>query len=191
MFWVCRLDGVEGPRLRAVAVLGLVSGARLKSSGFLPAPVLLWLSDSSSIASTVLRVAGRRLHGAGWSSGSSSGHRWHVKAKCSAFRELKQANRSLKRSCTTLAHSRRSCACKERAISSTMMLSRARPLALRTLRQQRALSAAPQPVYEPHVVLHQRPDQTPTADAEKNKSGKASAAGYFKTTRHAIDATPE
>ena len=41
-----------------------------------------------------------------------------------------------------------------------MMLSRARPLALRTLtRQQRALSAAPQPVYEPHVVLHQRPDQ--------------------------------
>ena len=34
-----------------------------------------------------------------------------------------------------------------------MMLSRARPLALRTLsRQQRALSAAPQPVYEPHVA---------------------------------------
>ena len=80
---------------------------------------------------------------------------------------------------------------QERATNKTMMLSRARPLALRTLRQQRALSAAPQPVYEPHVVLHQRPDQTPTADAEKNKSGTASAAGYFKTTRHAVDATPE
>jgi len=26
---------------------------------------------------------------------------------------------------------------------------------------------------------------------EKNKSGTASAAGYFKTTRHAVDATPE
>ena len=72
-----------------------------------------------------------------------------------------------------------------------MMLSRARPLALRTLRQQRALSAAPQPVYESHVVLHQRPDQMPTADTEKNKSGTPSAAGYFKTTRHAVDATPE
>ena len=80
---------------------------------------------------------------------------------------------------------------QERATNKTMMLSRARPLALRTLRQQRALSAAPQPVYEPHVVLHQRPDQTPTADAEKNKSGTASAAGYFKTPRHAAAATPE
>ena len=80
---------------------------------------------------------------------------------------------------------------QERATNKTMMLSRARPLALRTLRQQRALSAAPQPVYEPHVVLHQRPDQTPTADAEKNKSGTASAAGYFKTTRHDAAATPE
>ena len=53
-----------------------------------------------------------------------------------------------------------------------MMLSRARPLALRTLtRQQRALSAAPQPVYEPHVVLHQRRDQTPTADAGRRTTG--------------------
>ena len=58
------------------------------------------------------------------------------------------AARTRKRSCTTLAHSRRSCACKKRAEKRTMMLSRARPLALRTLtRQQRALSAAPQPVY--------------------------------------------
>ena len=72
-----------------------------------------------------------------------------------------------------------------------MLLSKAiRPLG-RLSRQHRAFSAAPQPVYEPHVVLHQRPDQTPTADAEKNKSGTASAAGYFKTPRHAAVATPE
>ena len=63
-----------------------------------------------------------------------------------------------------------------------MMLSRARPLALRTLsRQQRALSAAPQPVYEPHVArtsvqIESRP---PTLGEEQ--SDTASGAGYFKT----------
>ena len=53
-----------------------------------------------------------------------------------------------------------------------MMLSRARPLALRTLtRQQRALSAAPQPVYEPHVVRTSVQIKTPTADAARRTIG--------------------
>ena len=53
-----------------------------------------------------------------------------------------------------------------------MQLSRA-VRSLRTLtRPQRAFSAAPQPVYEPHVVLHQRPDQDPAADgATRSKAG--------------------
>ena len=73
-----------------------------------------------------------------------------------------------------------------------MMLSRARPLALRTLsRQQRALSAAPQPVYEPHVARTSVQIESRPPTPEKKKSGTASAAGYFKTTRHAVDATPE
>ena len=93
------------------------------------------------------------------------------------------AARTRKGSCTTLAHSRKSCACKKRAEKRTMMLSRARPLALRTLtRQQRALSAAPQPVYEPHVVLHQ---------CRIRVRAETEPAGYFKTTRHAAAATPE
>ena len=72
-----------------------------------------------------------------------------------------------------------------------MLLSRARPLALRTLRQQRALSAAPQPKYEEQVArtsvqIKRRP---PTPREEQ--SDTVSAAGYFKTTRHAAAATPE
>ena len=62
-----------------------------------------------------------------------------------------------------------------------MMLSRARPLALRTLtRQQRALSAAPQPVYEPHVVLHQRPDRKPAADAGRRTIGHGVGGRIFQ-----------
>ena len=73
-----------------------------------------------------------------------------------------------------------------------MMLSRARPLALRTLsRQQRALSAAPQPVYEPHVARTsvQVDSRPPTLGEEQPDT--ASGAGYFKTTRRAAAATPE
>ena len=73
-----------------------------------------------------------------------------------------------------------------------MMLSRARPLALRTLtRQQRALSAAPQPVYEPHVARTsvQFEIRPPTLGEEQPDT--VSGAGYFKTTRHAAAATPE
>ena len=81
---------------------------------------------------------------------------------------------------------------QETSQQATMMLSRARPLALRTLtRQQRALSAAPQPVYEPHVVLHQRPDQRRPPTPREEQSDTASAAGYFKTSRHAAAATLE
>ena len=53
-----------------------------------------------------------------------------------------------------------------------MLLSKAiRPLG-RLSRQHRAFSAAPQPVYEPHVVLHQRPGRKPAADgATRSKAG--------------------
>ena len=53
-----------------------------------------------------------------------------------------------------------------------MLLSKAiRPLG-RLSRQHRAFSAAPQPVYEPHVVLHQRPGRNPAADgATRSKAG--------------------
>ena len=53
-----------------------------------------------------------------------------------------------------------------------MLLSKAiRPLG-RLSRQHRAFSAAPQPVYEPHVVLHQRPGRNPAADgATRLKAG--------------------
>ena len=74
------------------------------------------------------------------------------------------------------------CVCKKRAKKRIMMLSRARPLALRTLsRQQRALSAAPQPVYEPHVARTsvQFEIRPPTLGEEQPDT--ASAAGYFKS----------
>ncbi len=79
-----------------------------------------------------------------------------------------------------------------------MLLSKAiRPLG-RLSRQHRAFSAAPQPVYEPHVVLHQRPGRNPAADgATRSKAGLRrceKTAGYFKIiqpTRHAAAATPE
>ena len=53
-----------------------------------------------------------------------------------------------------------------------MLLSKAiRPLG-RLSRQHRAFSAAPQPVYEPHVVLHQRPGRNSAADgATTSKAG--------------------
>ena len=71
-----------------------------------------------------------------------------------------------------------------------MMLSRARPLALRTLsRQQRALSAAPQPVYEPHVARTSVQFEIRPPTLGEEQSDAASAAGYFKTTRHAAAAT--
>ena len=40
-----------------------------------------------------------------------------------------------------------------------MLLSRARPALRNVARQQRMLSAAPQPVYEPHVVPQQKIDE--------------------------------
>ena len=63
-----------------------------------------------------------------------------------------------------------------------MMLSRARPALRNVARQQRMLSAAPQPVYEPHVVLHQ---------CRSRVRAETEPAGYFKTPRHAAAATPE
>ena len=62
-----------------------------------------------------------------------------------------------------------------------MLLSRARPALRNVARQQRMLSAAPQPVYEPHVAC---------TSVESARAPETELAGYFKTPRHAAAATP-
>ena len=99
----------------------------------------------------------------------------------------------------TVVHNTRALAQKRICNLQTMQLSRA-VRSLRTLtRPQRAFSAAPQPVYEPHVVLHQRPDQDPAADgATRSKAGlrRCEKNGRIfqkisKPPRHAAAATPD
>ena len=64
----------------------------------------------------------------------------------------------------------------------TMLLSRARPALRNVARQQRMLSAAPQPVYEPHVAC---------TSVESACALRRHWPDISKTPRHAAAATPE
>ena len=90
------------------------------------------------------------------------------------WRLTQQPNRPLgkhKREKTAFLHYRTSLRARNELY--TMLLSRARPLALRTLRQQRALSAAPQPKYEEHVARTsvQIKSRPPTPREEQIRDG--------------------
>jgi len=83
-----------------------------------------------------------------------------------------------------------------------MLLSRARPALRNVARQQRMLSAAPQPVYEPHVACtsvefacaprRNRPDiSKPPATPSTRCQHSRDAAATTPEQRDAAAATPE